>query len=378
MFAVFGVAYSFGAFFSSMADEFGASSGATALVFSITISLSFILGLWTGRWSDAKGPRPVVLTGAAFLFVGLLLTAATPSLWLGYITYGVGVGVAIACGYVPMVATVGGWFERRRAAALGISVAGIGLGTLIASPLAAALIDRTSWRRAYVIFAFGGAAVMVFAAFVAERGPAAVEAARPRSLATLWSSFEFRVLYLSVLFASFGVFVPFVFLASYAEGRGTDPVRAALLVGLIGGASVLGRLGLGVLADRGGSMRLYFVSFILMSVGHAIWLAAGSSYPILVVYAIWTGVGYGGFIALSPAVAAEVFGLDGLGGVIGTLYTAAGVGGFAGPPIAGWLIDRWGDGAGILVALAGTLIGTVVLSSLMRTPPRNTRQYRET
>jgi hypothetical protein len=30
MFVVFGVAYSFGAFFASMSDEFGAGSGATS------------------------------------------------------------------------------------------------------------------------------------------------------------------------------------------------------------------------------------------------------------------------------------------------------------------------------------------------------------
>jgi hypothetical protein len=36
MTAVFGVAYSFGAFFAPMAAEFGAGSGATSLVFSIS------------------------------------------------------------------------------------------------------------------------------------------------------------------------------------------------------------------------------------------------------------------------------------------------------------------------------------------------------
>ena len=57
MFTVFGVAYSFGAFFDSMADDFGTGSGATALVFSVTISLSFALAPITGRYADRLGPR---------------------------------------------------------------------------------------------------------------------------------------------------------------------------------------------------------------------------------------------------------------------------------------------------------------------------------
>ncbi len=51
-FTVFGVVYSFGAFFDSMAAEFGIGRGATALMFSITTALYFTLGLVTGRLAD--------------------------------------------------------------------------------------------------------------------------------------------------------------------------------------------------------------------------------------------------------------------------------------------------------------------------------------
>ena len=142
MFTVFGVGYSFGAFFESITTEFDAGSGATAVVFGITISLSFLLGPFTGALADRVGPRPVALLAAVSLAFGLLVTTVVPNIWLAYVCYGVFVGFAIACGYVPMVAVVGGWFQRQRALALGASVAGIGLGTLVASPVAAALIPK--------------------------------------------------------------------------------------------------------------------------------------------------------------------------------------------------------------------------------------------
>jgi MFS family permease len=66
---------------------------------------------------------------------------------------------------------------------------------------------------------------------------------------------------------------------------------------------------------------------------------AGSSFAWLVVFAVIMGIAYGGFIALSPSVTAEVFGLAGLGEILGALYTAAGIGVLVGPPMAGLLID---------------------------------------
>jgi MFS family permease len=364
MFTVFGVAYSFGAFFDSMSDEFDVGSGATALVFSITISISFVLGLWTGRASDRFGPRPVMVAGAGLLAAGLLLTAAAPNIYIGYLTYGAGVGGAVACGYVPMVSTVGGWFERRRATAMGVAVAGIGLGTLAGAPLAAAVIDATSWRTTYVAFGIGGSALMLVAAAIARPGPAAVVTARPRGLGELLRIADFGRLYGSTIFASLGLFVPFVFIASYAEDGGAGEVAAATLLGLIGGSSVVGRLGLGALADRVGPVRLYQLSFAVMAVSHLIRLFAGDRYALLVVYTVVLGLGYGGFIALSPAVAASRFGLDGLGGVLGTLYTAAAIGSLFGPPLAGILRDELGYDAAIIFATVVSAIAVVILSGL--------------
>ena len=109
-----GTAYSFGAFFESMSEEFEAAKGATAVIFGITTFLFFSLSIITGRLSDRFGPRLVLVIGASAMFIGLIATSRVQSLGVGYVTYGAGVGIAAACGYVPMVAVVGGWFLRRQ------------------------------------------------------------------------------------------------------------------------------------------------------------------------------------------------------------------------------------------------------------------------
>lgn len=340
-FVTLGVAYSFGAFFSDMAKEFGSTRAATSVIFAITTFAFFWLSLLTGRLADRWGPRPVLLVGALSLFVGLLATSWAQSLTVGYLTYGIGVGIAASTGYIPMVAAVGGWFVRRRATAIGLSVAGIGVGTGVMSPLSAALVDAHGWRVTYRAYAVIGALVLVVCAVLIDRPPGSAGGQPSRFGAALRSQ-VFRRLHVSGLCSGLALFVPFVFVGQYAKERGVGSVAAAVLVGVLGGASVFARIGFGGAVRRFGSMRLYRGCFVLISSSFVLWFVAGSSYLVLILFALVLGMGYGGFVALSTVVVAERMGVVGLGSILGVFYTSQGLGGLLGPPIAGWAIDRTG------------------------------------
>lgn len=370
-FTVFGIAYSFGAFFDSMAEDFGTGKGATALMFSITTAWYFGLGLVSGRAGDRFGPRPLLVVGAAALGVGLLATSRVSSIWLGYATYGIGAGTAVACAYVPMVAAVSGWFVRRRTSALGVAVAGIGVGTLVVAPLSERLIEEFGWRTAYVVLGLGGATLLLIASLGARRPPAVAAAAPPSPLRAITRRPSFLIMYASSLLLSLSLFVPFVFLKDYAEEQGITSGRAAALVGFIGAASIVGRLGMGALGSRLGALRLMQGSFAVIAASFVVWLVAGDSYALLVVFTIVLGVGYGGFIALSPAVVAAFYGTVGLGAILGALYTSAAIGGLIGPPAAGEIIDRTSYSTTITVALAVTAASTAVLLMLPRSRPNS-------
>lgn len=359
-----GTAYSFGAFFESMSEEFDADAGATAVIFGVTTFSFFWLSLITGRMADRFGPRVVLAVGAAAMLAGLLLTSRVDSLAAGYVTYGAGVGVAAACGYVPMVATVGGWFVRHRALAVGLAVAGIGVGTLVMSPLSAALIDRYGWRDTYVVFAFGGSALLLACIPLVDRPPGD-GSPQPSRFKDAIGSAVFRRIHLSAFALGLALFVPFVFVGQYAKERGVGSVRAAVLVGVLGGASVLSRIGFGSLVRAHGAFRLYRASFVVHTLSFAIWFVAGSSYVLLIAFVLVLGIGYGGFVALGPIVISDRMGVAGLGSILGVLYTAPGLGGLVGPPSAGWLIDRTDSYRWAIVAcFACAAISVALLSGL--------------
>jgi len=364
-FVVFGVTYSFGVFFKPMAAELHASRAATSALFSIAGFASYMLASITGHLSDRFGPRRVVGAGAIMMGAGMVLTAFIGHMWVGYLTYGVGVGVGAACAYVPTLAMVGGWFVKRRNTALGIAAAGTGCGTLLTPPIAAALIERHGWRATYIFLGIGATVILSVCAVAIERPPliAGVPIIK-HPLGRVVRSTEFALLYVSWLLATTALYVPFVFLPSFARDHGVSQVASASLLSLLGGVSITGRLGIGFVADRLGTLRLFQGAVLVMGLSYGIWLAF-PGYGWLVVFAIILGLSYGARISLMPGVLIEFFGVQNLGGMLGVFFTSSGFSSALGPLLAGLAVDYTGRyQSGIAFALAMGLLGFAAVAPL--------------
>lgn len=368
-FVVFGVMYSFGAFFEPMAAEMHANRAATSAFFSITGLVFYMSGSLTGHLSDRFGPRIVVGTGAVVMGASLMLTASIGQLWVGYLTYGVGVGTGAACAYIPTLAIVGGWFDRHRNSALGIAATGTGCGTLIVPPVAATLIQAYGWRVTYLAFGVGCSVLLAICALLAAPPPVA-RARATRSVGRIVFSFEFMMLYASWLCATTALLVPLVFLPAFARGQGAGPVAASALLSLLGGMGILGRVGIGTLTRRIGTLRLFKISVLMMGASYVLWLLA-TNYSVLLAFSVVLGLGYGVRIALMPVVLIEFFGLGSLGAILGIFFTASGISALCGPFLAGLIVDYTGSYQwGIVFALAMGALGFGVIAPLRphRTP----------
>ena len=354
-FVGFGITYSFGVFLKPIGTEFGASHAAMSTIFSTLTVLSFFLAPLTGDLADHLGPRYVVAAGAIIMGSGLLLTARVHSFAMLFVTYGILVGIAMALLYIPVVAAVGEWFKVHRDIALGIAISGIGCGTLVAAPLAATLTVHFGWRQAFEVFGWSSMAILLACAALLSRPPGFGRRKSVNVMAMIRTR-TFALLFLGLTFDGVAIFTTFVFLAVFATDLGASHVASAALIGYVGAASVVGRLGLNALAPRFGLLNMYKTSYVLMLISCGVWVAS-HSYSVLVVFAILLGVGYGGIAAMTPAVAAARFGIEGLGELLGFLFTGFGVASLLGPPLAGVLADsthdfRWPA----LVALTGSIV----------------------
>ncbi len=361
----FGVLYSFGVFLKPIAREFHANVVEASAFFSLTAIVYYLFGAFAGRLSDLFGPRLIVACGAAAVGLGLFFTAFAHRLWFGYLAYASGVGVGGACVYVPTLAAVGGWFVKRRNAALGIATAGNGIGSIAFPPLAAALIGRLGWRATDLVFAFLAPALLFVCAFLVGPPMAARAEGGARPLVRdLFTSREFVILYLSWVMVSSALFETIVFLPSFARAHGTGRIAAAALVSTIGGSGVAGRLAFGPAGDRLEALALFKLTCLIMALSYAIWLFL-PSYGWLLVFAVIFGISYGTRFAALPAVLIDYFGIPGLGTTLGLFLTASGLAALIGPMLAGLAIDLEGGFKGaVLFAFAMGLLGFVALLPL--------------
>jgi MFS family permease len=351
---IFGVVYSFAAFFEAFAGEFSAQRADVSLVFGICGLVYFVLGAGGGILADRFGPRVVCTSGMLCIAAGLFATSFATSMSAVYLTYGVGIGLGVALVYTPSIACVQPWFTTRRGLAAGIASSGIGAGTVIVPLLATSAIAALEWRGALRVMALGALVLGVCATLVLKRAPApvATPGAGPHVIpgATLGQALRdsrFWWFYLFTVAAAPTMFIPFAHVSASARDLGLTDARAVGLVGLIGIGSLVGRFAIGALADRIGRTLTLALMQASMAVSYLLWLVAGG-YPALAIFAVWFGLSYGSIVSLMPAICMDLFGARAVSSIVGTLYSGAALGNLLGPVVAGAVFDRMGSYAPVI------------------------------
>jgi predicted MFS family arabinose efflux permease len=352
---IFGVAYSFAAFFEPFAAEFDASRAQVSLVFGVSGLIYFVLGAFGGMLSDRFGPRRVTNAGMLCIALALLAGSTAGSMTQVTLAYGVGLGVGIALVYTPAIGCVQPWFTRRRGLAAGLASAGIGAGTLVVPLLVAAAIVRWQWRGAMWALAGGVLLFGLSATLLLRRAPAAARGADGlvpgMPLRQALRSRSFLWLYAMCVLGAPSMFIPFAHLSAAARDLGVPETQAVGLVGLIGIGSLSGRFAVGAVADRIGRPRALVGVAASLGLSMLLWLVADGYLP-LALFALWMGLSYGGIVSLMPALCMDLFGARAVSSIIGTLYTGAALGNLAGPWLAGLVFDARGNYAGVIVGCA--------------------------
>ena len=355
---IFGVSYSFAAFFESFAAEFSAQRADVSWIFGLSGFVYFVLGAGGGMLADRFGPRIVCSAGMALIAMGLLATSWATSLLTVYVSYGLLVGLGIALVYTPSIASVQPWFTTRRGLAGGIASSGVGAGTLLVPVLVAMAIGPMPWREAMQVLALGVLVLGLLAAALLRRAPVAPSSgsggsATGLTLRETLRSPTFRWLYLATVLASPVMFIPFAHVSASARDLGLGEAFAVGLVGLIGVGSLVGRFAIGLLADRLGRAQTLVLMQLSMGASYLLWALAGG-HALLALFALWFGLSYGSIVSLLPAICMDYFGGKSVASVVGTLYSGAAVGNLLGPVLAGAVFDHSGHYLGVM-AVCGVL-----------------------
>jgi len=376
------VAYTFGIFLRPLATEFNWDRGAISGAMSMYVLIHGFLAIFGGRLSDKYGPRPLVTISGLLQGTGFVLMSQVSSLGQVYLIWGLLMGIAGGSCFVPIISTVPRWFARRRGIAVGLTVAGIGLGGVISAPLAQWLISSYGWQQAYVILGLIAFIIIIPLAQFMKHSPQRIEL-KPyegnktigdkQSLASTAEglSFEkaiktgrFWIFGLILFCCFFTIMVIIVHIAPFAVDIGISAIVAAGILSIVAGSSLIGRLFTGFISDRIGARRALTACLVTLTLALT-WLLFAQEIWMLYVFAVIFGIAYGGVVSLESLVSAELFGIGSLGIIFGSLAFVGTIGGTVGAPLAGSIFDVTGSysRALLICVIAGTL--AIILSLIL-------------
>jgi MFS family permease len=259
---------------------------------------------------------------------------------------------------------VANWFRKKVATATGIAASGAALAGLIV-PLVTVLVDTFGWRRAILSLGLGLWIINLPLSLLFRHKPEQYgylpdgdasgtvfdkngitakivnENIRVKQVIT-GRPFWHLTLSFTMLLSSYTAVITHVmpYLSSVGMARSTS----GWVVTAIPLASIFGRLGAGWFGDKYNNKRVTIISFISVALGllsfnfisiQEMWL--------LVPFIMFFGVGTGSIITMRAALVREYYGSSRFGTVYGIMTGIMMLGMMAGPPVVGWIYDKWGS-----------------------------------
>ena len=342
-FMVIGVLFAYGLFFKELEAEFGWSRTLLSGCLSVAFLVMGVLAVVGGRLSDQFGPGRVLGVTGLLYGVGYLLLAGINEPWQLFVLYGLFVGVGMSTHDVVTLSTVARWFDKRRGMMTGIAKVGTAGGQVLVPPIAAFLIVGFGWRPALAVLGVACAVVLVAAAALMRKPPdtdtsspggatqdVSFDAARRTRL--FWTLCAIQFLFFPSL-----VTIP-IHIVVHGMDMGMTATRAAILVSVIGGCSVAGRLIVGAFVDRiggKGALLLCLVPLIASLTGFLLVETVSLLFATAVLY----GFAHGGLFTVVAPTIAQYFGTRALGTLFGAIVFFGTLGGALGPVMAGWVFD---------------------------------------
>jgi len=386
---VFGISYSFGVFLKSLEGEFGLTRGATSGVFSIYMLLCSVFGILGGWALDRYGPRIIVVFMGLFTGLSLLLTSQVSSPWQLFISYGLLLAIGVGPAYIVVMSTTSRWFDKKRGLALGIVGSGTGFGTLLMAPFATYLISSLGWRMAYIIMGSIAWLVVIVLSRLLKKNPAEIGAlpdgaksdsgemgidepsregnTRSTELSLVQASrtSNFWLLGAIWLLYSFCYLMLLTHIVPHATDIGIPVMEAAVILSLMGGSNIAGRLLMGRVSDSIGRKATAIICALLV-VGAMMWLIWSQDLWMLYLFGIVFGFSFGGLDPSVTGLIGDSFGLRSIGVIMGTLNVAWGIGAAIGPAVGGFVFDASKSYSMAFLAGALAMLIAALLVALIR------------
>ena len=357
--------YLLGVLGAPVAVDLGLRPALVASLLSVALLTSALAAPLVGRWTDARGARPVLLASSLVFAAGLALIAAAGNLAglvAGMAVLGIGMALGLYETPFALLAALYGQGARRPMA--GVALLG-GLGSTVGWPATLALETQFGWRGACLVWA----AIHLFvalpvAAWLLPRPAAAPHAATPADRRIPWTR---PMIQLAVLFAGAWLVSTCIgaHLPALLRRFGLSPVEAVGAASLIGVAAVTMRfLEFTVLRRLPPTLNARVATLLHPLAGAGLVIVGPAAAPL---FALAQGGANGMLMVARGVLPLALFGPTNYAYRSALLTTPARFVQIAGPALYGVLLDR----SAVLAVLASSAICLVMCACTFRLGPEH-------
>jgi MFS family permease len=353
--------------------ELGVDRSIFASAALLATMIGLIGGPTVGYLIDRFGARLIMVPGVLLFAVGIsansLLTSSTA------VIYGLFVcGNLFSAGASPVAFSIviARWFDHIRGLALGVALAGIGVGTAVVPQYTAYLVQHYGWRSAYIGIA---AAIVVFAwipvvLFIHEPPAFARLRAEKRAIAdhlpgmTARAAFKhWRWWAMTIAFFLGGVAINGTLsqIVAFLGDRGVPIQAAASSLAFAGIALIVGRVAAGWCLDRFNGPVIAAICYAIPVVGIAMLAGGASSLGTARIATTLCGFGIGAEVDLMGFFLSRYCGLKAYGKIYGVSFACFNIGNTVGGLIGTLSFDRLHTYVPAFFVFAGALLVACVL-----------------
>ncbi len=305
------------------------------------ISLYYLIGALmapvAGMLGDRFGARPIMWACGFLYLISMFLVGMVTEIWHFFIAFGVLLAITQSFTFVPLQASIGGWFRRRLGLATGILQGAGGIGSALLAPAVAALLEAVGWRETFWFIAFVGGGLILLCSIWFRSRPADVSikayGTRGDDPPDVVVSKDVLALRLKVFgqhmrrtrafwnlptihglgCAGHGIIL--IYIIPYATELGIGLTEAAWILFFISAFSIAGRFIVPILAERFGSKPVMIIALFLQGVTVVVLFFANDPLSFYL-FGVLFGLGYGGEMSAYLVVNRQYFGT----GPMATLY----------------------------------------------------------
>ncbi len=357
--------YGMGALLLPLTQEFGWTRTQLTLAFSMRSIEGGLEGPIGGWLIDKYGERKITIISTIIACVGLVAVLYVKTIWQFVIVWGFIVSLGFNLGlYDTVNSAVAKWFHRDRSRAIGIVTIGGGLGAPVIVPIMAFIIQDYGWRSALIFVIVSTAALCIPLAWFFMKDhppefygmlpdgdhlgvkegeePVKVDYGYDFTPKEALKTKSFWMMLIAFMLNGGTLAMITIHQMAFHQSLGIDALAAAGILGLMATISLGGRFLTVTLGNKYTERQYIMLGYTLRTIGLVIFIYA-RTIPIIMLFALFYGVGYGITIPSQTSLRANYFGRKAYATITGYTTMFGAITNVAYPVFAAWIYDTTGS-----------------------------------